>query len=99
MAAMPRATVTFLFSDIEGSTRLLRDLGAQYEHVLDDQRRLLREAIEGANGRIVDVSGDAVFAAMGRDTGTHTPRAPGPFRRRNPREYSLRTMVGRPRRC
>jgi class 3 adenylate cyclase len=58
--------VTFLFSDIEGSTRLLHELGPQYETLLDDQRRLLGEAIDAANGRVVDLSGDAVFAVFER---------------------------------
>jgi class 3 adenylate cyclase len=66
MATLPRGTVTFLFSDIEGSTRLLHELGPQYETLLDDQRRLLGEAIDAANGRVVDMSGDAVFAVFER---------------------------------
>jgi class 3 adenylate cyclase len=66
MAALPRGTVTFLFSDVEGSTRLLHELGPQYETLLDDQRRLLGEAIDAANGRVVDTSGDAVFAVFER---------------------------------
>jgi class 3 adenylate cyclase len=66
MAELPRGTVTFLFSDIEGSTRLLHELGPQYETLLDDQRRLLGDAIAAANGQVVDTSGDAVFAAFER---------------------------------
>jgi class 3 adenylate cyclase len=66
MTALPRGTVTFLFSDIEGSTRLLTELGPLYETILDDQRRLLTEAVEDAGGHIVDRSGDAMFAAFER---------------------------------
>jgi class 3 adenylate cyclase len=42
MADLPRGTVTFLFTDIEGSTRLLKKLRDAYGEVLADQRRLLR---------------------------------------------------------
>jgi hypothetical protein len=45
MTELPRGTVTFLFTDIEGSTRLLHELGERYADVLADQRRLLREAL------------------------------------------------------
>ena len=65
MATLPRGTVTFLFSDIEGSTRLLTDLGRAYETVLDDERRLLTETVEDV-GHIVDRAGDAIFAAFER---------------------------------
>ncbi len=66
MATLPRGTVTFLFSDIEGSTRLLTDLGRAYETVLDDERRLLAETVEGVGGHIVDRAGDAIFAVFER---------------------------------
>ena len=66
MATLPRGTVTFLFSDIEGSTRLLTDLGRAYETVLDDERRLLTETVEDVGGHIVDRAGDAIFAAFER---------------------------------
>lgn len=65
-AGLPSGTITFLFSDIEGSTRLLTDLGKAYERVLTDHRRLLREAFEGSGGRVVDTQGDAFFVAFRR---------------------------------
>src|SRR5207248_9118363 len=50
-------TVTFLFTDIEGSTRLLELLGERYPAVLDEHRQLLRSAFQGSGGREVDVQG------------------------------------------
>ena len=49
----PSGTVTFLFTYIEGSTRLLGELGAQYAEVMAEQRQLLREAIRQGGGRAV----------------------------------------------
>ena len=67
MTDRPSGTVTFLFSDIEGSTRLLRALGAErYRAVLEDHRRIMREAIAGQSGSEVDTQGDAFFVAFGR---------------------------------
>jgi class 3 adenylate cyclase len=42
MAELPTGTVTFLFTDVEGSTRLLHELGDEYEGVLAEHRRILR---------------------------------------------------------
>jgi class 3 adenylate cyclase len=63
---LPGGTVTFLFTDIEGSTRLLQELGERYEEVVRDHRRLLREAFEEFAGREVDTQGDAFFFAFAR---------------------------------
>jgi predicted ATPase/class 3 adenylate cyclase len=61
----PEGTVTFLFSDIEGSTRLLEQLGAaRYAESLDLHRRLLRKAFERHGGYEVDYEGDAFFVAF-----------------------------------
>ena len=62
---LPRGTVTFLFSDVEGSTKLLHDRGAaEYAKALAEHRRILRAAF-GANGGIeVDTQGDAFFVAF-----------------------------------
>src|SRR6185437_12146901 len=49
--SLPGGTVTFLFTDIEGSTQLLRDLGDDYGLVLADQRRILRETLGGGRSR------------------------------------------------
>jgi predicted ATPase/class 3 adenylate cyclase len=67
---LPVGTVTFLFTDVEGSTRLLHELGAErYSDALVEHRRILRDAF-GANGGVeVDTQGDAFFVAF--------PTAPG----------------------
>jgi len=64
--ALPGGTVTFLFTDIEGSTRLLQELGDDYGQVLADQRRILREAFQAGEGREVDTQGDAFFFSFPR---------------------------------
>lgn len=61
---LPTGTVTFLFSDIEGSTRLLGELGPRYEDVLDEHSRILRSAIETNRGTVVNTEGDSFFAAF-----------------------------------
>ncbi|MDP9224598.1 MAG: AAA family ATPase, partial [Actinomycetota bacterium] len=65
MGQQPSGTVTFLFSDIEGSTVLLRELGTeQYAQALDEHRRLLRTAFDRHHGYEVDCEGDAFFVAF-----------------------------------
>ncbi len=64
MSSLPTGTVTFLFADVEGSTRLARELGAEWQPVLGDIRRLLREALSGASGHEVDSRGDELFAVF-----------------------------------
>src|SRR5688500_17872132 len=67
MAVRPSGTVTFLFSDIEGSTRLLLELGSErYGEVLDEHRRLFRDAVAAVGGTEVDTQGDAFFVAFPR---------------------------------
>jgi hypothetical protein len=62
---LPRGTVTFLFTDIEGSTHLLGELGAEaYGAALTEHRRVLREAFERHGGVEVDTQGDAFFVAF-----------------------------------
>jgi predicted ATPase/DNA-binding SARP family transcriptional activator len=62
---LPTGTVTFLFTDIEGSTRLERELGAeQYAGALAEHRRLLREAFARHDGVEIDTQGDAFFVAF-----------------------------------
>src|SRR5919201_4265500 len=62
---LPSGTVTFLFTDIEGSTRLLHELGAErYAEALAEHRRLLREAFAAHGGVEVDTQGDAFFYAF-----------------------------------
>jgi predicted ATPase/class 3 adenylate cyclase len=61
----PTGTVTFLFTDIEGSTRLLQQLGAsRYADALDRHRRLLRTTFLAHGGYEVDTQGDAFFVAF-----------------------------------
>ena len=61
---LPSGTVTFLFTDIEGSTRLLHELGEGYAAALAEHRRVLREAFGGQGGVEVDTQGDAFFVAF-----------------------------------
>jgi predicted ATPase len=70
MSELPTGTVTFLFTDIEGSTRLLHDLGPEtYSAALASHRRALRDAFARHDGVEVDTQGDAFFVAF--------PTAPG----------------------
>lgn len=64
MAEMPTGAVTFLFTDIEGSTRLVKQLRERYADVLADQQRLLRAAFEAHGGYEVDTQGDSFFVAF-----------------------------------
>src|SRR3990170_8676122 len=67
---LPSGTVTFLFTDVEGSTKLLHDLGAEaYADALAEHRRVIREACACHGGVEVDTQGDAFFIAF--------PTAPG----------------------
>ena len=63
---LPTGTVTFLFTDIEGSTRLLRELGDAYAGVLAEHHRALREVWQQHQGVEVDTQGDAFFVAFAR---------------------------------
>jgi predicted ATPase/class 3 adenylate cyclase len=70
---LPTGTVTFLFTDVEGSTRLLHELGAEgYAAALAEHRRVVREAFRAEDGVEVDTQGDAFFVAF--------PTAPGALR-------------------
>src|ERR671936_445373 len=64
MIELPAGTVTFLFTDIEGSTRLLREHGERYAELLADHRRALRDAFAKHAGVEVDTQGDAFFVAF-----------------------------------
>jgi adenylate/guanylate cyclase family protein len=67
---LPSGTVTFLFTDIEGSTKLLHDLGPKrYARTLEKHRLILRRAFSAHGGVEVDTQGDAFFVAF--------PTAPG----------------------
>ena len=88
MRGLPGGTVTFLFTDVEGSTRLLQELGAEgYAAALAEHRRLLREAFSRHGGVEVDTQGDAFFVAFPTAPAALTAAAeltealePGPIR-------------------
>jgi predicted ATPase/class 3 adenylate cyclase len=63
-ADLPTGTVTFLFSDIEGSTRLLQGLGAGYQEILESHQQLLRKAFAGGGGTVLGTEGDSFFVVF-----------------------------------
>ena len=65
VSGLPSGAVTFLFTDIEGSTRLVKALRESYPLVLAQHRDLVRAAIAAHGGREVDTQGDAFFVAFG----------------------------------
>jgi predicted ATPase/class 3 adenylate cyclase len=85
---LPSGTVTFLFTDVEGSTKLLHELGAeQYAQALAEHRRIVREAVAAHGGVEVDTQGDAFFVAFPTAPGARAAAAraleelsPGPIR-------------------
>ncbi len=84
---LPTGTVTLLFTDIEGSTRHLSDLGDRYAEALAEHRRLLRKAFGDFGGVEIDTQGDAFFYAFASaraavDAALHAQSAvaDGPFR-------------------
>jgi class 3 adenylate cyclase len=67
MSQLPGGTVTFVFTDIEGSTRLLQELGdEEYGRVSGDHRRLVRETFGAREGTEIDTQGDAFFFSFPR---------------------------------
>jgi predicted ATPase/class 3 adenylate cyclase len=64
MTDLPTGTVTFLFTDIEGSTRLLQALGERYPAVHDEHAAIVRRAVAEAGGTEVSTHGDAFFVAF-----------------------------------
>jgi class 3 adenylate cyclase len=66
VAGLPRGTVTFLMTDIEGSTELLRALGDGYAKLLREVRTLIRAGVRKAGGHEVDARADEFFAAFRR---------------------------------
>jgi len=63
---LPSGTVTFLFTDIEGSTRLLAHLGEAYADLLSEQRRIMRVVFNHLEGQEVDTQGDSSFVSFPR---------------------------------
>jgi len=64
MPELPTGTVTFLFSDVEGSTELLRRLRDRYAEVMADHERLLRSAFRNSGGHEINTQGDSFFVAF-----------------------------------
>ena len=62
--ALATQTLTFLFTDIEGSTAMLQRLGDAYAQVLADHHRLIRAALAAHDGQEIDTQGDAFFAVF-----------------------------------
>src|SRR5437667_5919497 len=69
MSQLPSGTVTLLFTDIEGSTLLLQQLGERYANVLSECRDLLRTAFSEHHGYEVDMQGDGFFVVFVRARG------------------------------
>ncbi len=63
---MAGAAVTMLFSDIEGSTLVLRRLGERFSELIAEHHRVMRLAIEAGGGRVIRTEGDSFFAVFGR---------------------------------
>jgi class 3 adenylate cyclase len=66
MADLPTGTVTFLFSDVEGSTCLLKRLGERYAELIADHRRIIRETFRRHGGVEIDGRGDSFFFVFPR---------------------------------
>jgi class 3 adenylate cyclase len=66
MPTIPSGTVTFVFTDIEGSTSILKRLGDRYPELLAQHRRLLRETFAAYDGQEIDTQGDAFFFSFPR---------------------------------
>ncbi|MBV8258731.1 MAG: adenylate/guanylate cyclase domain-containing protein [Actinobacteria bacterium] len=66
MTALPGGTVTFVFTDIEGSTALLQELGDAYADVSRDHRRIIRRAFADHGGTEIDTQGDSFFFSFPR---------------------------------
>lgn len=97
VATLPRGRVTFLFTDIEGSTKLLRELGDRYATVLRDVRAVIRKGVREAEGTEVDSRADEFFAVF-RDAGHALDAAVGIQRamrdRRWPRGAEVHVRIG-----
>ena len=64
MTTLPTGTVTFLFTDIQGSTRLAQQLGDRWPPVLDRHNQVVGDAVAAQQGVVFGTEGDAVFAAF-----------------------------------
>jgi predicted ATPase/class 3 adenylate cyclase len=73
LQGLPTGTVTFLFTDIEGSTSLLQRLGDGYPAVLEEHAGIIRTAVDAADGIVVSTEGDSFFCVF--ETATHAVQA------------------------
>ncbi|HEX2681902.1 MAG TPA: adenylate/guanylate cyclase domain-containing protein, partial [Candidatus Dormibacteraeota bacterium] len=73
--SLPTGNVTFLFTDIEGSTRLMQDLGNSYVQAQVDHHRILREAFKTGDGRELRTEGDSFFCVFDSALGACTAAA------------------------
>src|SRR5258708_8414650 len=97
MSDLPTGTVTLLFTDIEGSTRLLQQLGEYYASLLADCRQLLRAAFVQWNGQEVDTQGDAFFVVFARATDAVSAAAAiqrALASKRWPQDVTVRVRIG-----
>src|SRR6266540_4574103 len=69
MPELPTGTVTFLFTDIEGSTRLLQELGDRFAALRDEHAAIIRRAIAEGGGVEVSTVGDSFFAVFRNPVG------------------------------
>ena len=75
MAGLPTGTVTFLFTDLEGSTRLWEEHPEAMRDALARHDAILRDAIESHNGKIVKTTGDGAHVAFATASDASTPRS------------------------
>src|SRR5438874_1138989 len=97
MPELPPGTVTFLFSDVEGSTELLRKLRDGYAGVMADHERLLRSAFQGCGGHEINTQGDSFFVAFRRPkdaVGAAVDAQRALARHPWPEEAELRVRIG-----
>jgi YVTN family beta-propeller protein len=66
VSELPTGTVTFVFTDIEGSTQMLNRLGPRYAELLAEHQRIVRAAVAAHHGHEVDTQGDSFFVAFRR---------------------------------
>src|SRR5436190_4342616 len=97
MTTLPGGTVTFVFTDIEGSTRLLQELGDDYADVSRAHRRIVRDAFGGRGGNEIDTQGDSFFFSFprARDAVAAAVDAQRALREQDwPRGHEVRVRMG-----
>jgi len=97
MPQLPTGTVTFMFTDIEGSTRLLQDVGEAYADLLADHNQILRKAIAAGGGFEIQTEGDAFFAAFASVPGAIRAAVQGQQALANeawPEGHEIRVRIG-----